>query len=85
MAATWDVELIRRVGRLLAQESRRKGVHVLLAPTVNLHRSPLGGRHFECFSEDPHLTGEVAAAYVEGVQEGGVALAREVAARSFPS
>ncbi|TXK42044.1 beta-glucosidase [Nonomuraea sp. C10] len=73
MAATWDVGLIRRVGRLLAQEARRKGVHVLLAPTVNLHRSPLGGRHFECFSEDPHLTGEVAAAYVEGVQEGGVA------------
>ncbi|MGI5270617.1 beta-glucosidase H [Nonomuraea sp. CA-218870] len=73
MAATWDVELVRRVGGLLAQEARRKGVHVLLAPTVNLHRSPLGGRHFECFSEDPHLTGEVAAAYVVGVQEGGVA------------
>ncbi|MFG1944738.1 beta-glucosidase [Nonomuraea sp. NPDC048826] len=73
MAATWDVSLVRRVGGLLAQEARRKGVHVLLAPTVNLHRSPLGGRHFECFSEDPHLTGEVAAAYVAGVQERGVA------------
>ncbi|MCA2188460.1 beta-glucosidase H [Nonomuraea cavernae] len=72
LAATWDVELVRRVGRLLAQEARRKGVHVLLAPTVNLHRSPLGGRHFECFSEDPFLTGEIAAGYVEGVQEGGV-------------
>ncbi|MFF5204817.1 glycoside hydrolase family 3 protein [Streptosporangium sp. NPDC000396] len=72
LAATWDVNLIRQVGRLLAQEARRKGVHVLLAPTVNLHRSPLGGRHFECFSEDPYLTGELAAAYVEGVQEGGV-------------
>ncbi|MBG0829312.1 beta-glucosidase [Planomonospora sp. ID67723] len=72
LAATWDVELVRRAGRLLAQEARRKGVHVLLAPTINLHRSPLGGRHFECFSEDPHLTGEIGAAYVEGVQEGGV-------------
>ncbi len=73
LAATWDPGLVRRVGRLLAQEARRKGVHVLLAPTINLHRSPLGGRHFECFSEDPYLTGELGAAYVEGVQEGGVA------------
>ncbi|WP_214326856.1 beta-glucosidase [Nonomuraea sediminis] len=72
LAATWDVDLVKRVGRLLAQEARRKGVHVLLAPTINLHRTPLGGRHFECFSEDPFLTGEVGAAYVEGVQEGGV-------------
>ncbi|GAA3475460.1 beta-glucosidase H [Nonomuraea roseola] len=73
LAATWDTGLVRQVGRLLAQEARRKGVHVLLAPTINLHRSPLGGRHFECFSEDPYLTGELGAAYVEGVQEGGVA------------
>ncbi|MGN9839640.1 beta-glucosidase family protein [Nonomuraea sp. H19] len=73
LAATWDLDLARRAGRLLAQEARRKGVHVLLAPTINLHRSPLGGRHFECFSEDAYLTGEVGAAYVEGVQEGGVA------------
>ncbi|MEU6998760.1 glycoside hydrolase family 3 C-terminal domain-containing protein [Nonomuraea sp. NPDC046570] len=73
-AATWDVALIRRVGNLLAQEAHRKGVHVLLAPTVNLHRSPLGGRHFECYSEDPVLSGEIAAAYVTGVQEGGVAV-----------
>ncbi|TKK85639.1 glycosyl hydrolase [Herbidospora galbida] len=72
LAATWDVGLARRVGELLAAECRRKGVHVLLAPTVNLHRSPLGGRHFECFSEDPLLTGELGAAYVAGVQSGGV-------------
>ncbi|MFE3030712.1 glycoside hydrolase family 3 protein [Streptomyces canus] len=72
LAAAWDPELARRAGRLLAQEARRKGVHVLLAPTVNLHRSPLGGRHFEAYSEDPYLTGRIGAGYVTGVQEGGV-------------
>ncbi|MEU6671439.1 glycoside hydrolase family 3 C-terminal domain-containing protein [Streptomyces sp. NPDC046727] len=72
LAATWDPELARRAGVLLAQEARRKGVHVLLAPTVNLHRSPLGGRHFECYSEDPCLTGAIGTGYVSGVQSGGV-------------
>ncbi len=72
LAATWDPALARTAGRLLGQESRRKGVHVLLAPTVNLHRSPLGGRHFECYSEDPLLTGEIGAGYVTGVQDHGV-------------
>ncbi|MBT2398796.1 beta-glucosidase [Streptomyces sp. ISL-100] len=72
LAATWDPELARRAGRLLAQEARRKHVHVLLAPTVNLHRSPLGGRHFECYSEDPYLTGEIGSGCVNGVQDGGV-------------
>ncbi|MFF8292433.1 beta-glucosidase [Streptomyces sp. NPDC016309] len=73
LAATWDPGLARRAGRLLAQEARRKGVHVLLAPTVNLHRSPLGGRHFEAYSEDPYLTAEIGTGYVLGVQDGGVA------------
>ncbi|WP_216588487.1 glycoside hydrolase family 3 protein [Streptomyces brasiliscabiei] len=72
LAATWDPGLARRAGVLLAQEARRKGVHVLLAPTVNLHRSPLGGRHFEAYSEDPYLTGEIGSGYVTGVQSGGV-------------
>ncbi|MCX4909049.1 glycoside hydrolase family 3 protein [Streptomyces sp. NBC_00878] len=72
LAATWDPALARRAGALLAQEARRKGVHVLLAPTVNLHRSPLGGRHFEAYSEDPYLTGRIGTGYVTGVQEGGV-------------
>ncbi|MEU8501779.1 glycoside hydrolase family 3 C-terminal domain-containing protein [Streptomyces lavendulae] len=72
LAAAWDPALARRAGRLLAQEARRKGVHVLLAPTVNLHRSPLGGRHFECYSEDPRLTGAIGSGYVSGVQDGGV-------------
>ncbi|MFI8516843.1 glycoside hydrolase family 3 protein [Streptomyces sp. NPDC085481] len=72
LAATWDPALARRAGRLLAQEARRKGVHVLLAPTVNLHRTPLGGRHFEAYSEDPYLTGAIGTGYVQGVQDGGV-------------
>ncbi len=72
LAATWDEARIERLGRLLAAESRRKGVDVLLAPTVNLHRTPYGGRHFECFSEDPLLSARIGAAYVRGVQAGGV-------------
>jgi len=72
LAAAWDPELARTAGRLLGQECRRKGVHVLLGPTVNLQRTPLAGRHFECFSEDPLLSGEIAAGFVRGVQEQGV-------------
>ena len=73
LAASWDEDLVRELGALLAAEARRKGVHLLLGPTLNLHRSPLGGRHFECFSEDPLLTGRIGAAYIAGVQSGGVA------------
>ena len=73
LAATWDVQRVERLGRLLAFEARRKGVDVLLAPTVNLHRSPLGGRVFECFSEDPYLTAAIGAAYVRGLQSEGLA------------
>src|SRR3954454_21150883 len=72
LAATWDEERVERLGRLLAAEARRKGVDVLLAPTVNLHRTPYGGRHFECFSEDPVLTGRIGVAYVRGLQAAGV-------------
>ncbi|MFI0832524.1 glycoside hydrolase family 3 C-terminal domain-containing protein [Streptomyces sp. NPDC021140] len=73
LAATWDEALVERLGGLLAAEARRKGVDVVLAPTLNLHRSPLGGRHFECFSEDPELTGRIGAALIRGVQAHGVA------------
>ncbi|MDA0182559.1 hypothetical protein OJ997_19775, partial [Solirubrobacter phytolaccae] len=73
LAASWDVARVERLGRLLAYECRRKGVDVLLAPTVNLHRTPFGGRHFECFSEDPYLTGAIGAAFVRGLQAEGVA------------
>jgi beta-glucosidase len=73
LAACWDTARVRRLGALLAGECRRKGVDVLLAPTVNLQRSPYGGRHFECFSEDPLLTSAIGVAYVLGLQENGVA------------
>ena len=73
LSASWDRGIAARYGAAAAVEARRKGVDVVLGPTINLHRSPLGGRHFEAFSEDPVLTADLAAAYVEGVQENGVA------------
>jgi beta-glucosidase len=72
LSSAWDPELARRYGAAAAVEARRKGVDVVLGPTINLHRSPRGGRHFEAFSEDPVLTAELAAAYVSGMQENGV-------------
>lgn len=72
ISASWDPSIARRLGAASAVEARRKGVDVVLGPTINLHRSPLGGRHFEAFSEDPVLTAELAAAYVAGVQRNGV-------------
>ncbi|MGM7698085.1 beta-glucosidase [Microbacterium sp. A84] len=72
LSSSWDSAIARRYGAASAVEARRKGVDVVLGPTINLHRSPLGGRHFEAFSEDPILTARLAAAYVQGVQENGV-------------
>ena len=72
LAATWNPELIEQVGVAIGQEARTKSVHVVLGPTVNLHRSPLGGRHFECYSEDPLLSARMAVAWVRGVQSQGV-------------
>ena len=72
--ATWDPELIGRVGDLLGKEARRKSAHVLLAPAVNLHRTPIGGRTFEYLSEDPELTAALGAATVRNVQAHGVAV-----------
>ncbi len=72
LGATWDPDLVRRLGQLLGDECKAKGANVLLAPTINLHRSPLGGRNFECYSEDPILSGRLAAAFVQGVQSCGV-------------
>jgi beta-glucosidase len=73
LGATWDPELVGRVGSLLGEETRAKGCHVLLAPTVNIPRSPLAGRNFECYSEDPVLSGVLAAAFIRGAQSQGVA------------
>ncbi len=71
--STWDTDLVTRYGTALAAEARSKGVHVLLGPTVCIVRTPLAGRTFESFSEDPHLTARLAVAYISGVQGGGVA------------
>jgi len=73
MAATWNCDLIGAVGTALAQECATKGVHVLLGPTVNIHRTPLAGRNFESYSEDPYLSAEMAHALVTHVQDAGIA------------
>ncbi|KAM5354874.1 hypothetical protein ACJ41O_001520 [Fusarium nematophilum] len=73
MGATFDAELLHRVGNLLGEEAKYRGVHVLLAPTLCLQRSPLIGRGFEAFGEDPFLSGTLGARYINGVQERGVA------------
>jgi beta-glucosidase len=72
LAATWDERLIQELAQALGEEARARGVDVLLAPTVNIIRTPLNGRGFECFSEDPLLTARIAVAYVRGVQAAGV-------------
>ena len=72
LGATWNPELINQLGKALARETRARGSHVLLAPTVNIHRTPLAGRNFECYSEDPFLTSSIAVEFVKGVQSGGV-------------
>ena len=72
LGATWDERLIEELGRALGREARSKGIDVVLGPTVNIVRTPLSGRGFECFSEDPLLTSRIAVAYVRGVQSVGV-------------
>ncbi|KUI62396.1 Thermostable beta-glucosidase B [Cytospora mali] len=72
LAATFDPALIERVGDILGAETRSKNSNVLLAPTMNISRSPLGGRNFENFGEDPYLSGIMATSYIKGVQKHGV-------------
>ena len=73
LGATWDTDLVAEVAATIGAEARRRGVDLLLAPTINLARYALSGRHFECLSEDPHLTASIAVSYVRAVQEQGVA------------
>lgn len=72
LASAWSEATAHEVGEMLAEEAERQQIHVVLGPTINLHRSPLGGRLFEAYSEDPLLTGRLAAAYVQGLQGKGI-------------
>jgi len=73
ISGSWDDEIASEVGAMLAEEARRQDIHVVLGPTINLHRSALGGRLFEAYSEDPYLTGRTAAGYVKAMQAAGTA------------
>ncbi|KAG6885755.1 hypothetical protein C0993_010267 [Termitomyces sp. T159_Od127] len=76
LGATWDTKLVEEIGsKLLAPEAKSKAASVILAPTCNIQRNPLGGRSFESFSEDPLLSGLIASAYVRGTQNGGIGVA----------
>lgn len=72
LSSSWDKENVENIAKAIGVEAKSKDADVLLGPTINLHRHPLGGRHFECYSEDPMLTGELAMSYVKGVQSEGV-------------
>ena len=72
LGATWDPALAGEIGAALADEVKSKGAHMLLAPTVNIHRSVTNGRNFECYSEDPELTAALAVGYITGLQGQGI-------------
>lgn len=72
LASTWDRNILRLAGELLGNECKAKGAACWLGPTVNIQRSPLGGRGFESLSEDPYLSGKLAASYINGTQSTGV-------------
>jgi beta-glucosidase len=68
LAATWNPDLVAKVGKAIGEEAKTKGASLLLGPTINIHRSPLNGRNFECYSEDPYLSARLAVAYINGLQ-----------------
>jgi beta-glucosidase len=72
LAATWDPELVPRMGTVIGEDARARGVHFLLGPGVNIYRAPQCGRNFEYFGEDPFLSARTAVAYIKGVQSQGV-------------
>ena len=73
LGATWDVDLVQRIGAAIADEVKSKGAHMLLGPTINMQRTVTNGRNFECYSEDPELAADLAVAYITGLQGNGVA------------
>ena len=75
LAATWDTSAAARLGSLVAREARAHGVDVVLAPQINIQRTPVAGRHFECYSEDPLLTSMIGSALISAMQSGGVGAA----------
>lgn len=73
LGATFDVGILYQTGRAIAKEAKSKAANILLVPTLNVIRSPLGGRNYETYSEDPLMLGSLAAAYIRGCQDEGVA------------
>lgn len=78
IANSWDIELAEQIGEYIGKEAVAQGVSVVLGPGLNMKRSPLCGRNFEYFSEDPYLAGKLASAYIKGIQSKGVAAVQNI-------